>query len=63
MALSNEDHKDVKHHMGKALANKVKKVTNDSLMKRKMYPEGGLGKDKTESYSKLRKSVTNYRPR
>ena len=33
MALSNEDHKDVKHHMGKALANKVKKVTDDSRMK------------------------------
>jgi len=30
MALSNEDHKDVKNALGKALASKVKKVTNDS---------------------------------
>lgn len=29
MALSNEDHKDVKNHLGKALANKVSKVTRD----------------------------------
>ncbi len=29
MALSNEDHKDVKKAMGKALANKVAKVTMD----------------------------------
>jgi hypothetical protein len=62
MALSNEDHKDIKTHLGKALANKVSKVTDDSKMKRKMYPEGGLGKDKTESYSNIRRSVTNYRP-
>ena len=34
MALSNEDKKDVKSHMGKALANKIAKVTDDSFMKR-----------------------------
>lgn len=30
MALSKEDHKDVKGALGKALANKVSKVTRDS---------------------------------
>jgi hypothetical protein len=35
MAISPEDHKDVKNHLGKALANKVKKVTNDSKMSKK----------------------------
>ena len=29
MALNNEDKKDVQKHMGKALANKVSKVTKD----------------------------------
>lgn len=29
MALNNEDKKDVQKHMGKALANKVSKVTRD----------------------------------
>ena len=33
MTLSNEDKKDVQNHMGKALANKVSKVTNDSKMR------------------------------
>ena len=33
MALSNEDKKDVKTHMGKALAKKVAKVTNDRKMR------------------------------
>lgn len=58
MALSHEDKKDVAGAMGKAIANKVSKVTRD----RKIYPNGGFGKDKTESYSNLRRSVTNYRP-
>jgi hypothetical protein len=34
MALSNEDKKDVSDHMGKALANKVSKVTRDDAMKK-----------------------------
>lgn len=38
MALSNEDKKDVKGAMGKALANKVAKVTRDSTHK-VGYPE------------------------
>ena len=29
MALSNEDHKDVKGALGKAMANKISKVTRD----------------------------------
>lgn len=29
MALSNEDHKDIKGALGKAMANKISKVTND----------------------------------
>jgi hypothetical protein len=35
MALSKEDHKDVKNAMGRALANKVKKATQDF---RKLVP-------------------------
>lgn len=35
MALSNEDKKDVKTHLGKALAKKVGKVTNDRKMRHK----------------------------
>ena len=43
MALSNEDKKDVKTHMGKALAKKVAKVTNDKKMKgKKMAAKGGF---------------------
>ena len=34
MALSHEDKKDVQKHMGKALANKVSKVTRDKVKKR-----------------------------
>lgn len=34
MALNNEDKKDVAKHMGKALANKVSKVTKDSYLNR-----------------------------
>ena len=33
MALNNEDKADVRKHMGKALANKVSKVTRDSNYK------------------------------
>lgn len=33
MALSHEDKKDVQKHMGKALANKVSKVTRDKNYK------------------------------
>lgn len=33
MALNNEDKKDVQKHMGKALANKVSKVTKDKAWK------------------------------
>lgn len=33
MALSKEDKHDVKTHMGKALANKVSKVTRDDVIK------------------------------
>lgn len=63
MALSPEDKGDVKKHLGKALANKVSDATRDHSGKmRKVYPGGGFGKDKTESYSNIRKSVTNYRP-
>lgn len=40
MALSKEDHGDVKTHLGKALANKISKVTNDSKMsKSKLTPQ------------------------
>lgn len=34
MALSKEDHGDVKKAMGKALANKVAKVTRDDMFKK-----------------------------
>ena len=65
MAISKEDKKDVKKNFGKALANKVADATRDysgNLQKggRKVYPSGGFGKDKTESYSNIRKSVTNF---
>lgn len=33
MALSNEDHKDVKKAMGKAVANKIRNVTRDGSKK------------------------------
>jgi hypothetical protein len=33
MAINNEDKGDIKKHLGKALANKVAKVTEDSRMK------------------------------
>jgi hypothetical protein len=36
MAISKEDKHDVKTHMGKALANKVAKVTRDSRMMKKV---------------------------
>jgi hypothetical protein len=37
MALSNEDHKDVKKAMGKAIANKITKVTRDDFRKRGLW--------------------------
>ncbi len=36
MALSHEDKKDVQKHMGKALANKVGKVTKDNKFKKRV---------------------------
>lgn len=40
MALSNEDHKDVKGALGKAMANKIKRVTTDNRFTK---PTGGGG--------------------
>jgi hypothetical protein len=42
MALSKEDHTDIKNALGKAMANKISKVTQDkSRMKpRKWFTEG-----------------------
>ena len=50
MALSNEDKGDIKKHMGKALANKVSKVTNDSYMKR--WSENKTDKPQSASLKK-----------
>lgn len=41
MALSKEDHKDVKGALGKAVANKISKVTRDSKPKSKCSVCGG----------------------
>lgn len=40
MALSPEDKGDVKRHLGKALANKVSKVTNDKRMQKALPGSG-----------------------
>lgn len=41
MAISKEDKADVKKHLGKALAKKVAKVTDDSKMKKSFgFPQG-----------------------
>jgi hypothetical protein len=50
MALQPEDKKDIKKHMGKALANKVSKVTNDSYMKR--WSENKTNKPQSASMKK-----------
>jgi hypothetical protein len=58
MALSKEDKGDVKHAMGKALANKVSKVTRDRYI---TMPSGGTGRVKkagehVASHSEIMKS-------
>lgn len=42
MALSNEDHKDVKGALGKAMANKISKVTRDSAQSREDKAEAAM---------------------
>lgn len=59
MALSSEDKKDVKGALGKAMANKISKVTRDSNKKKKSAylsdPSGvGHGSSK-ENESRLKK--------
>ena len=55
MALNNEDKKDIKTHMGKALANKVSKVTRDKnhswAVKEKTGRVQVLSKDKKGTIS------------
>jgi hypothetical protein len=48
MALSNEDHKDVKKAMGKALANKVAKVTRDNRVRKLSVESKTLGRHYSE---------------
>lgn len=42
MALSKEDHKDVKGALGKAMANKISKVTRDSTQSREYKAEAAM---------------------
>jgi hypothetical protein len=42
MALSKEDHHDVKSALGKAMANKISKVTRDSVQNREDKAEAGM---------------------
>lgn len=50
MALSHEDKKDVKTHLGKALANKVSKVTRDGIRKPATKEEVESGKKFANGY-------------
>ena len=63
MAWSNEDHKDVKHHMGKALANKVADATRDHSgklrkndAKKSLYDMGVKNKGKEETIKGMKKA-------
>jgi hypothetical protein len=69
MALSNEDHKDVKGALGKAMANKISKVTRDSSMKAKygghgqghFTPNGGwIGKNVNKKSSSTPESRSGF---
>ena len=56
MALNNEDKADVRKHMGKALANKVSKVTRDSNHKvgtKKFTHDGKEGSIVTRSFKSV----------
>lgn len=57
MALSKEDHKDVKNALGKAMANKISKVTRDF---RKLVPTGKT-KDGTTKFEPRDKFGTDRR--
>lgn len=54
MAISKEDKHDVKTHMGKALANKVAKVTRDSRMMKKV--PASYRTEKKEGLAKVKKA-------
>lgn len=54
MALTPEDKKDVKKHMGAALANKVSKVTRDSTAKKYLSHVSERAKTSSD-YSELQK--------
>jgi hypothetical protein len=60
MALNNEDKKDVAKHMGKALANKVSKVTKDGKYGSNKKPSTinyGTSKAHGKAWTKMYKSA------
>jgi len=53
MAISKEDKKDVQKHMGKALANKVSKVTKDKEITLRKGKHQGCGVHNTNKIFNL----------
>lgn len=59
MALSHEDKKDVQKHMGKALANKVSKVTRDYATAKPTNASMKRGKHSTGSNFNAKTAMEN----
>jgi hypothetical protein len=67
MALNKEDKGDIKKHMGKALANKISKVTNDRYMakkaKKELYDMGKKNVGKEEAVERMKQAFGSTKTR